>query len=472
MNEIMFNVIINSTVLGFEKFSVVYELNEDEKEKSEFLELNLINTLMDFDFGEKRGMSIPVYFDSSQGKGSLLFDKKVRLEIDNNQDIDTTQRTYILNKETDSSDIEFGIYEEGGEYQDYKVYNLEEFSKTHGINKKVIEDFKDSQFLNSRVVTLNGRLGELIHNSTISNSADKKTTTGVIEQYKDSFNSDMELFVKSRIDKFCADNNLDLKQDFEKVEDLLKNNKKGLRYAEDGKILILPISENTDLQINSLKSSDCIFDCEFEKQNIVLLNNKTKKELRVRSSEEPSGENLYMDYKLAGLCAYLIQVNSIEEILTKEKLLKNTQEQVVLLDKRNQQTLKDLITKNAHPDMTVEVSLGSFNSTFGSTKIKISVNNKGDKEELSHKLTAVLDDSGDLKLSIIEGKSDSNDIESFLIKSNSYNAMNNIINKINNNKEDYISIIKNNDIIEEAKTEQEKENNIIVEQKKKKKLRR
>ena len=98
MNEIMFNVIINSTVLGFEKFSVVYELNEDEKEKSEFLELNLINTLMDFDFGEKRGMSIPVYFDSSQGKGSLLFDKKVRLEIDNNQDIVNFNKFKVLSK--------------------------------------------------------------------------------------------------------------------------------------------------------------------------------------------------------------------------------------------------------------------------------------------------------------------------------------------------------------------------------------
>jgi hypothetical protein len=444
-----FNIMFKTPESGIEIIEV-HSLYEDD-EDFELLELEVLKKIMENDILERseneslKDMFMAVIQDTKMIDACT---KSSAYELSAN-DIDTTRRTYIVNKDLDVEGIEIGIYESAYEddIEDYKVFDLQEFTSKYGVEKTAFRDLKDSGLLDLRMVTLNGLLGKTIHDSAVKSDFGH-CYTSVEKIEKEVFENNLVFLVSSKINQFKVDNNIDSISSLERFHNLLDNSLNDtIKYDSDSNYLIIKLTETSNLHIaiDTLNEKE-IFEAKFYEKDVFLENTITNQKIRVRSIDEVDGNILYMDSKLSNFINYIKGYEESNKLLTKEMLGNKTKAELRTINNQNNENLIKLVNESGQKEIDIKVIFETHTS-----QIEIWVKNNDVEENLSHKLYVNLTEEGDLKLAIVESKMDTKEIASFLKKTKSSNAMNDIIEKININKVDYINIINNHNLIEECK---------------------
>ena len=217
---------------------------------------------------------------------------------------DSRDRAYIINKEDDIGDYEFGIYQNVNfkkeDENDYTVLSLEAFLDLNYISKESFENVLTTDLLEYDIVSLNGNLGKLFLEG---HKKDTEDFEGIDLINKEEFEGNLNYFIKDKLEEFKPSNSLhneDSFYDFISEE----NNKESANIKFNDEYMTMKIGGDTFLRV-ALEGQDT-FNAKFSNEDITLLSNNEKNTLRLRSSDEPTdSKDIYIDSKSAGFVNFL-----------------------------------------------------------------------------------------------------------------------------------------------------------------------
>jgi hypothetical protein len=451
-----FNLIVNTPENGFEHAKIVYMKSEDSSINPEFFELNLIKEMPKRDISEKRREGL-VNLLSSAVLTSEMENQSV-LDLDSLIDLDTTNRTYIINKDKETSQLEFGIYENVQQLLStpmYKVISLDDFIKKHNVKKKVTKDLKGSELLTANTVMLNGDLGEKIDRLTKENS-EGLVLTSVNKIKREKFTSNFESFVENKIQEIKIKNSITNNDDLQKT--LLAGNEP-VKYSTDGNSLEVVINKDVNLKI-PMNDNDLIFS------DIVMENSCFEETYRLRSDNNPEGNNCYFDSKFEAEVYQIDEYNRDSMKLNINKVRGLDQTQLNIIDEKIQKDVSAILNgyivenENLVVDINVGVYLKIEEEVSSGVQITMSIKDTRLPEEVSN-LSFELP-TGEHSLGLAYDRKDmslaADGVETFLIKSNVDRAIKDIVNEVKENEVDFVRFMKNHDIVSEATNEIIKKN--------------
>jgi hypothetical protein len=370
---------------------------------------------------------------------AVLADKDgldITIEAVTEKDINMLDKTYIINQEKEG--LSLGIYTEGNEIEDYKIYSVAEETKRNSIKRMADKEFKNTEMLNSGKVMLNGTLGVFVKNA-VANSVKIPVYMGVSVFNKSAFEEDLDFYITRHLNEFKKAPKI-VEGYPKSYEEAIERSERNVKELESG--FEIRISDSATLYVPVDENGD------YSQKDVFIKNTNTGENIAIRNKDEPSGEDLYMDSSLSGFCFYLSdfkELKSSEDMkYSAESLSSLNREELILLSKTNKESAKKMLSDIIPEDLESSVTLDSF----GKTQIKVSINGDIDSYN-SHKLYLSVNE-GELTVNIAEGKISGNSITDFLIKSNTYKTMEKLIDFIEENKTDMVTFINNKDLTEEA----------------------
>jgi hypothetical protein len=199
-----FNIVLSNLenhlyVASFE-YNNPFELNEKANVR-ELFELQLISAISSKDdiayLGEKEYMSRIIYKALSDSDLSKS-DVKIILDATPFDDVDFSNRTYVLNKESEEIQFEFGIYEKKND-KEMEILDLGEFCEKYKISfmekKKVVED---QDIFDSEPAVLTSALGMFLNASVLDSDMEIETNIKSVDlnEFKDSLNLKVKSIVE------------------------------------------------------------------------------------------------------------------------------------------------------------------------------------------------------------------------------------------------------------------------------------
>jgi hypothetical protein len=434
MNQQDFNIILKNDK-GLMAVEVTLHTDDYLTKHPVMTELGLINKLINNNANSfEKATDLADYVAQA-----VLADKDgldITIEAVTEKDISMLDKTYIINQEKDG--IHFGIYTEGNEIEDYKIYSVAEETRRNSIKRMADKEFKNTKMLNSEKVMLNGTLGVFVKNA-VANSVKIPVYMGVSVFNKSDFEEDLDFYIKRHLNEFKKTPKI-VEGEPKSYEEAVERSERNVKETESGfeirisdaAILCVPVDENGD----------------YSQKDVFIQKTNTGENLAIRNKDEPSGEDLYLDSSLSGFCFYLADfkaMKSSEDMkYSADNLSTLDLNELMSLSKLNQENVKKMLSGIIPDDLESSVVLDSF----GKTQIKVSINGNIDSYN-SHKLYLSVKEDG-LSVDVAEGKVSGSSIKDFLIKSKTYNAMEKLIEFIEENKTDMVTFINNKDLTEEA----------------------
>ena len=290
------------------------------------------------------------YGTDSFGKGKDLADYIATIVLANKEGLDITieavtekyinmlDKTYIINQEKDG--LYFGIYTDGNEIEDYKIYTIEEEIKRNGIKRIANKEFKDTEMLNSERVMLNVTLGIFMKNA-VSNSVKIPVYMGVSVFNKSAFEEDLDFYIKRHLNEFKKAPKI-VEGEPKSYDEAIERSERNVKELDDGSGFEIRISDSASLCVPVDKNGN------YSQKNISIKNEKTGKDFAIRNKDEPSGEDLYIDTSLSGFCHYLSDFKAMkvseDSKYSAEGLSSLSREDLISLSKTNQENAKKMLS--------------------------------------------------------------------------------------------------------------------------------